>query len=116
MTPCQLTAFAVVPLILASAPLPAQAADTPAALGARIAAQGSPSGAPACAACHGVQLHGTPALKAPGIAGLSSAFILSRLDHYAGPQGHNPSMKQVATSLTPAERKAVAAYLAGLRP
>lgn len=102
-------------LILACAPLPAQG-GTAATLGARIALQGSPSGAPACTACHGARLDGTPALKAPRIAGLSPIFIKNRLHHYASPEGHNPMMKQVATALTPAERAAVTAYLAGLKP
>lgn len=84
--------------------------------GADIVAHGSPSGAPACVACHGPQLNGVAALKTPAIAGRPSAYILARLEHYAGPQGHNAQMKQVAAALTLAERQAVAAYLAGLKP
>jgi cytochrome c553 len=84
--------------------------------GEQIATHGSPSGAPACVACHGPQLHGIAALKTPAIAGRPSAYILARLEHYAGPQGHNAQMKQVAAALTPAERQAVTAYLASLQP
>ncbi len=51
---------------------------------------------------------------APAIAGLSQSKILERLAHYASPQGHNPSMRMVATALTDPERQAVAAYIATL--
>jgi cytochrome c553 len=95
-----------------TAPQIALAAD---ATGAQIVAHGSPSGAPACVACHGAQLQGIAALKTPALAGRPAAYILARLEHYAGPQGHNAQMKQVATALTPAERQAVATYLAGLK-
>lgn len=87
----------------------------PAALGRHIVLQGNGHGAAACDMCHGPALEGQPAIKAPAIAGLPASFILMRLDHYAGPQGHNPLMKQVASSLSPAERQAVAAYISGLR-
>ncbi|HEX4741625.1 MAG TPA: c-type cytochrome [Caulobacteraceae bacterium] len=82
--------------------------------GETIATQGTAGGVPACASCHGVSYQGMPALKAPAIAGLSQAYILARLAHYASPAGKNPSMKMVATALTPADRAAVAAYLASL--
>jgi cytochrome c553 len=82
--------------------------------GQEIARQGNSDGAPACTTCHGGQFQGDAALKAPALAGLPSAFILSRLAHYAGPDGHNASMRQVATALSPGEREAVAAYLSSL--
>lgn len=99
-------------LALLLIPAQASAADTP---GARIAFEGAASGAPPCAACHGDHLQGTPALKSPAIAGLEASFVLKRLEHYAGPDGHNPQMKQVATTLTAQEKSAIAAYLAGLK-
>lgn len=55
-----------------------------------------------------------PALKAPALAGLAKPYILARLAHYASPAGKNPSMKAIATALTPADRAAVAAYLSSL--
>ena len=82
--------------------------------GQQIAHQGNGDGAPACMTCHGEQFQGDAALKAPALAGLPSAFILSRLAHYAGPDGHNASMRQVATALSLGEREAVAAYLSSL--
>jgi cytochrome c553 len=69
---------------------------------------------PACTACHGLAFQGQPAIKAPALAGLPSAFIIARLEHYAGPTGHNATMRAVAQGLTNAERQAVAEYLATL--
>jgi cytochrome c553 len=83
--------------------------------GQTIATQGTANGVPPCAACHGVNYQGNPALKAPALAGLSKTFILTRLPHYASPAGKNASMKMVATTLTPEDRAAVAAYLSSLR-
>jgi cytochrome c553 len=91
-------------------------ADASELVGAQIALKGSSSGAPACTACHGENLQGIQALRSPRIAGLSEDYILARLAHYAGPDGHNAQMKQVATALGRNERQAVAAYLAGLKP
>jgi cytochrome c553 len=82
--------------------------------GQEIAHQGNGIGAPACTNCHGEQFQGDTALKAPAVAGLPQEFILSRLAHYAGPDGHNASMRQVATGLSLEEREAVAAYLSSL--
>jgi cytochrome c553 len=94
--------------------LVAGGAASAASLGQTIAEQGDGKGAPACSGCHGAQYRGTPALKAPALAGLSKAYILQRLAHYSSPQGKNPSMRMVATALSPAERDAVAAYLSSL--
>jgi cytochrome c553 len=82
--------------------------------GQEIAHQGNSDGAPACTTCHGGQFQGDAGLKAPALAGLPRAFILSRFAHYAGPDGHNASMRQVATALSLGEREAVAAYLSSL--
>jgi cytochrome c553 len=79
-----------------------------------IADNGNGHGAVACTTCHGQHFEGNPAMHAPALAGLSAATILARLAHYAGPTGHNAMMRQVATALSPAERRAVATYLAGL--
>lgn len=92
----------------------AQATEGMRLTGQEIAHQGNGAGAPACTTCHGPQFQGEAALKAPALAGLPAAFILSRLAHYAGPDGHNASMRQVATALGPEERLAVAAYLSSL--
>lgn len=91
-------------------------AREPATGGKSIVESGSSHGAPACVSCHGAALQGNEAIKAPALAGRPAAYILARLGHYAGPDGHNPMMKQVATALSPAESKAVASYIAGLAP
>jgi cytochrome c553 len=105
----QITAFLAGALAVLAA-----GATSAAPLGKTIAEQGDDKGVPACSSCHGVNYDGEPALKAPAIAGLSKAFILARLAHYASPAGKNPSMKMVATALNPPERQAVAAYLSSL--
>jgi cytochrome c553 len=92
--------------LLAQAALPASGA------GRAIVEHGNGHGAGACATCHGARLQGT--LGAPALAGRPAGYILQRLDHYASPQSHNAFMKMVATSLTPAERQAVAGYIAHL--
>jgi thiosulfate dehydrogenase len=82
--------------------------------GSEIAHFGNGNGAPACTGCHGKQFEGDAAYKAPALAGLSAAFIMSRLAHYAGPDGHNAYMRQVATALSLEQREAVADYLSHL--
>jgi cytochrome c553 len=105
----QITAFLTT--VLATLAVGAASA---APLGKTIAEQGDGKSAPPCNSCHGARYQGNPAIKAPAIAGLSRAYILARLAHYASPAGKNPSMKAVATALTPAESQAVATYLSTL--
>src|ERR1700691_3494231 len=93
----------------------ARVAEGQSLTGIETANHGNGDGAPACTTCHGESFQGEPGLKAPALAGLPAAFILSRLAHYAGPDGHNPFMRQVATALRPEEREAVANYLSSLR-
>ena len=82
--------------------------------GKMIALNGNGHGALACTVCHGSSFQGNSAMHAPALAGLSATFILARLAHYAGPEGHNAAMKTEANALTPAESEAVASYLATL--
>lgn len=84
--------------------------------GRSIAHNGDGHGVPACVICHGDNFQGTPAIRAPALAGLPQATILNRLAHYAGPDGHNVMMRQVATALNQPARQAVAAYLSSLPP
>jgi cytochrome c553 len=93
----------------------APAAASAGMLGKSIAEQGNGQGAPPCSSCHGATYEGDPAIKAPALAGLPADYIVARLTHYASPEGHNPSMKLVATALSPSERVAVATYLASLK-
>jgi cytochrome c553 len=97
-----MTAIAAIGLIAATPPKPN---------GAQIVHEGNGAGAPACMSCHGPTLGGG---GAPALAGKPAAYIVARLEHYASPEGHNPTMRQVATALTPQERIAVASYIASL--
>jgi cytochrome c553 len=82
--------------------------------GGAIAHNGNGRGALACTTCHGTCFEGNADIRTPALAGLPQATILTRLAHYAGPTGHNAMMRQIATSLSPAERLAVAGYLSRL--
>ncbi len=99
---------------LAGAAVILAAATAPSHGGQQIVEHGDSAGAPPCASCHGSRYEGNPTMKAPAIAGLPAAVIVQQLDHYAGPDGHNASMRGVASSLSPVERRQVAAYLSGL--
>jgi cytochrome c553 len=90
------------------------AAAAPWSQGMDIVEHGNAVGAPACMSCHGAMLEGNPALKVPALAGLPAVTVLARLAHYAGPSGHNPTMRSVATALDQSERTAVANYIASL--
>lgn len=103
-----------VTLMVALAALGVQTAAGISLNGQEIAHQGNGGGAPACTTCHGKQFQGDAALKAPALAGLQRAFILSRFAHFAGPEGYNAAMRQVAIALSQREREAVAAYLSSL--
>lgn len=92
----------------------AAGAASPAEVGKAIAEHGNGHGAPPCSACHGPRYAGSTQIKVPPLAGLPEAYLLSRLAHYAGPDGHNTAMRQVAGALSPSERAAVAAYLSAL--
>ncbi len=82
--------------------------------GGQIARQGSPGGAPACVACHGASGQGQAAAGFPRLAGLDAGYLERQLESFAGPARQNPIMSPVAKALTAQERRAVAAYYAGL--
>lgn len=83
--------------------------------GAQILANGVGT-APACAACHGQNGEGQPDAGFPRLAGLSPVYIEHQLESFANDTRKNDVMKPIATALTDADRKTVAAYLAGLTP
>ncbi len=91
--------------------MPALAAPT---LGQQIALHGNANGALPCAACHGADGAGKPAIGAPALAGLPAAAIQSTLIQYAQGHGGNAIMQSIAHALSPAETQAVATYFAGL--
>jgi cytochrome c553 len=108
--------FLVLPVLTGSLMALGSAVASMAPNGRQIAHNGNAHGASACITCHGKQLEGDAALKTPALAGLPAEFILSRLAHYSGPQGHNAMMRQVAAALSSEERQAVSTYLASLTP
>lgn len=97
-------------LALISLPLGAAAPS-----GAGIALHGTDHGALPCMACHGAAFQGNPSIGAPALAGQPAATTLTALAEIAaGRLGTNTVMRSIATSLTPAERAAVAGYFANL--
>jgi cytochrome c553 len=84
--------------------------------GNQIFLHGNSNGALPCAACHGQKAEGNPSIGAPKLAGLPAAAIETYLAQFANGQGGNATMQFIAQALSPAETKAVAAYLASLGP
>jgi cytochrome c553 len=82
--------------------------------GGQIFMHGNANGALPCAACHGLQALGNPGIGAPRLAGLPAAATETYLALFAKGQGGNATMQFIAQALSPAETKAVAAYLASL--
>lgn len=76
-----------------------------------------------CSACHAPNGGGNRALGAPNIAGLDAAYVTKQLEDFnAGRRGTHKSdtygaqMKAATATLkSPAERQAIATYIAGLR-
>lgn len=100
-----------------------------AARGERVFA-GHPRGGrgPSCAMCHdpagggmGVMMMGRGmrgrgmAVGAPNLYGQHAAYLLDQLDRYAAGKRQAPPMGRLAAALDEADRRAVAAYLSGLR-
>jgi cytochrome c553 len=87
--------------------------------GSLLNAQGSVAGAlPACSNCHGPYGTGIPP-EVPPLAGQSSTYIVAQLEVWiSGERPAEPTnpMLQVARSMSDEDRKAAAAYFAGLRP
>ena len=102
-------------LLLTLALLPAFAsAATPD--GKQIFLHGNSNGALPCAACHGQNAEGNSAIGAPKLAGLPATAIETYLALFVHGQAGNANMQRIAQALSPAETKAVAAYLASLTP
>jgi cytochrome c553 len=82
------------------------------------ASPAAPAAVAACAACHNRDLKGAtgPAGWAPRLAGQSSPHLLDTMTAFAaGDRANNPQMSALMQALPPAERKAIADYLANLR-
>lgn len=75
-----------------------------------------------CQACHGAKGEGNRQLGAPNIAGMEAWYVERQLEHYAngmrggdGADGYGAQMRVAVANLpTPADRSAVAGYIASL--
>jgi len=78
----------------------------------------APAAIAACQACHNPNLQGGmgPAGPAPRLAGQLSPYLLDTMNAYAnGERANSALMSTLMQTMSPAERKAVADYLAGTR-
>ena len=89
-------------------------ADTPADLGAKIAAQGTTKGAAPCMTCHGPDGAGMAPAGYPRIAGLDAAYLAKQLRDYRAGTRNNPVMLPMAKNLTEDEILAVSGYYAAM--
>lgn len=100
-----------------SAPLKVDAQTL--ALGQAVATQGNwAKGVPACFQCHGANGSGIAPFFPP-LAAQHASYIVNQINNWkTGQRGDDPVglMKSVATKLSDAEAKAVAAYFATLAP
>jgi cytochrome c553 len=99
----------LIAVLVLSNSLPAGAAD-----GKDLTLNGNGNGAHACSACHGAQGEGRPEAGYPRLAGLSADYLLRQLNDFANNSRENVLMAPIAKSLSPEERKAVAAYYASV--
>ncbi|MHB1353060.1 MAG: c-type cytochrome [Thiobacillus sp.] len=103
----------------AQQPKPATAKDKELALAGQKIYRGGVQGAgvPACASCHGPQGKGIP-VQFPRLAGQHSDYIYAQLEAFRLGNRSNDAakmMRSIATKMTDADMKAVAAYIEGLR-
>lgn len=91
-------------------------------LGERVFFERGGQGAPPCAACHsanggGMRMRGMMGGgmggPIPNLYGQHAAYTLDQLNRYASGARPDGVMNRIATTLSEAERRAVAAYLAG---
>lgn len=107
----------ILPVLPVLAVLLGAAGSSPASSGAAIVAHGAPGGIISCRVCHGMRLQGKPAIGAPALAGLPARITLPAFAAIAsGQRGKNFVMQKIARTLTPPQRRALAAYLAGVTP
>ncbi len=82
--------------------------------GARIAAQGTPGGAAACAGCHGERGEGRAGAGMPRLAGQPAGYLAAQLVAYADGRREHPVMSPIARALDDAQRRAVSGHYARL--
>lgn len=99
---------------LALGTLAATVARADDSIGKRIFEEGSASGAPACAACHGADGAGSPDGQFPAIAGLDAHYLAKQIADFRSGHRVNETMEPIAQALTDAEVGAVTAHVAAL--
>jgi cytochrome c553 len=82
--------------------------------GAVIAAQGTRSGAPACAQCHAFNGSSDGSGAFPRIAGQSTYYLMQQMRDFRSNVRANAIMSPIAKALSPDDIADVAAYYAGL--
>jgi cytochrome c553 len=84
--------------------------------GRKLARQGLPRAdiAP-CTHCHGADLEGHPP-GTPALAGQYARYLEIQFSHWAQGARHNPLHQHIAKTMSKAQVRAMAAYLASLRP
>jgi cytochrome c553 len=82
--------------------------------GAVIAAQGTPSGAPACAQCHAFNGGSDGSGAFPRIAGQSTPYLMQQMRDFRSNVRANAIMSPIAKALSPEDIGDVAAYYAGV--
>ena len=78
----------------------------------------APAAIATCKACHNASLTGgaSPAGVAPRLAGQYSPYLIDTMTAYAdGERANSSVMSALMQSLSPADRKAIADYLAAMR-
>jgi cytochrome c553 len=78
----------------------------------------APAAVATCRACHGASLTGgvSPAGTAPRLAGQNSPYLVDTMTAYAnGERANSPLMASLMQSLSAADRKRIAEYLAAMR-
>jgi cytochrome c553 len=88
----------------------------PPQLAAQIVAQGTASGAIACARCHGFDGQADGSGAFPKLAGQFPQYLAKQLRAYASGARQNALMEPIAKGLKDAEIDSVANYYANLRP
>jgi cytochrome c553 len=79
----------------------------------QAAATQRPNGMAVCEACHQLNFAGGP--TGPRLAGQSYEYLVDAMSKFAdGARKNNPEMAQMMQTLQPAQREAMARYLAGL--
>ena len=91
-----------------------QAEEPQIARGARIAAQGTPAGAPPCAQCHAYNGVSDASGAFPRLAGQSAYYLSQQLDDFASGVRASALMTPIAKALSPDDRGAVGAYYANM--